>query len=157
MTWPSARYARTEHADFWLAPSNVRSRRTDKEGADLTMPTVLIVEDDPDIRTLERHALEGGGYDVAVATNGREGLQRLRGGAVPCLILLDLMMPVMDGLAFLAERRKTHIGEDIPVVCVTAGGPELMARARELGAIACVDKPTDFEDLCEVVRQYCGR
>ncbi|MEO6235381.1 MAG: response regulator [Vicinamibacterales bacterium] len=121
------------------------------------MPTVLIVEDDPDIRMLERHALEGGGYDVAMATNGLEGLQRLRGGAVPCLILLDLMMPVMDGLSFLAERRKSHVCEEVPVVCVTAGGPELMARARELGAIACVDKPTDFEDLCDVVRQYCGR
>jgi CheY-like chemotaxis protein len=118
---------------------------------------VLIVEDDPDMRTLERHALECGGYNVTTATNGAEGLQRLHKGDPPCLILLDLMMPVMDGLTFLAERRRSSVGQDVPVVCVTAAGPELMARARELGAVACVEKPTDFDDLCGVVRRYCGR
>ena len=119
------------------------------------MPTVLIVEDDPDMRTLERLALECGGYKVATARNGAEGLQRLRSDDPPCLILLDLMMPVMDGLTFLAERRKGSPSEEVPVVCVTAAGPELMARARALGAVACLEKPTDFDGLCGVVRQYC--
>ncbi|MEO6239468.1 MAG: response regulator [Vicinamibacterales bacterium] len=121
------------------------------------MPTVLIVEDDPDMRTLERYALECGGYKVATARNGAEGLQRLHTDDPPCLILLDLMMPIMDGLTFLAERRKGSLRQDVPVVCVTAAGPELMARARALGAVACVEKPTDFDDLCGVVRQYCTK
>ena len=65
------------------------------------MPTVLIIEDDPDMRELERTALECWGFDVHVAPNGREGL-RVLSEHRPCVILLDLMMPIMDGLTFLA-------------------------------------------------------
>ena len=116
---------------------------------------VLVVEDDPDIRILERMVLEGSGYNVNTATNGREALQRLATEDPPCVIVLDLMMPVMDGLAFLAQRREDPALQDIPVICVSAGGPELMAQARRLGAAACVAKTTDFDELCGLVGQYC--
>lgn len=118
------------------------------------MPRVLIIEDDPDMQALERMALECSGFDVATANDGAEGLQRLRRDR-PCVVLLDLMMPVMDGLTFLAERQKDQIGTDVPVICVSAGGPEMLAEARGLGAAECVHKPADFDALTELVERYC--
>lgn len=121
------------------------------------MPNVLIIEDDPDMQALERMALECGGYDVTAASNGAEGLQQLRGTAEPpCAILLDLMMPVMDGLTFLATRERDGIGADVPVICITAAGEELMAEARQLGAVACMEKPTNLDELCAMVGRYCN-
>lgn len=118
------------------------------------MPSVLIIEDDPDMRALERLALECGGYDVTTATNGAEGLRSLQRQR-PCVILLDLMMPVMDGITFLRERQKGSAAVDVPVICVSAAGPELLDQALRLGAAACVHKPADFDDLCELVGRYC--
>ena len=118
------------------------------------MPSVLLVEDDPDMQALERLTLEGEG------SPGQHRQQRCRGAPLPrdvdpCVIVLDLMMPVMDGLTFLAERTERGLAEGVPVVCVSAGGPELMRRARELGAVACLDKPADFQALCEAVGRLC--
>jgi DNA-binding response OmpR family regulator len=73
----------------------------------------------------------------------------------PCVILLDLMMPVMDGLTFLAEKRKRALAEDVPVLCVTAGGEEMKRHALDLGANECLHKPADFDELCERVEHYC--
>lgn len=123
----------------------------------MVMPMVLIVDDDPDMRSLQRMALESGGYEVTVATNGLEALRQLRAEDAPCVILLDLMMPVMDGLTFLANKRAVPSLQEIPVVCVSAGGPELLARARQLGAEECLTKSEHFDELCGVVRRYCGR
>lgn len=120
------------------------------------MPMVLIVEDDPDMRSLQRMALECGGYEVQVATNGLDALQRLASEDLPCIIVLDLMMPVMDGLTFLAKRRADRALQKIPVICVSAGGPELLDRARQLGAAECFTKSADFDHLCGVVGRYCA-
>ena len=120
------------------------------------MPTVLIIEDDPDMRELERTALECWGFDVHVAPNGREGL-RVLSEHRPCVILLDLMMPIMDGLTFLAERRRNAHTAEVPVVCVSAAGPEMMDHALRLGARECLHKPTDLDELCERVGAYCSR
>jgi DNA-binding response OmpR family regulator len=118
------------------------------------MPTVLVIEDDPDMRELERTMLDCNGYDVTLATNGQEGLRALQ-KCRPCVILLDLMMPVMDGLAFLAEREKRHIGDRVPVICVSAAGEELLADAVSLGAQECIHKPADFNELANRVARYC--
>ncbi len=120
------------------------------------MPTVLIIEDDPDMRALECMALEACGYEVVTAGNGVEGLRSLT-EVEPGVILLDLMMPVMDGLSFLAERRRLDIAPDVPVICVSAGGPDLLSKAQDLGAAACVHKPADFDELCRIVAQHCVR
>jgi len=120
------------------------------------MPSVLIIEDDPDMQTLERMALEYDGYSVATARDGAEGLRCLR-ESQPCLILLDLMMPGMDGLTFLLERRRQGLAPGVPVVCVTAAGAEMVRRAEALGISACLGKPTDFAALSELVSQLCGR
>ena len=119
------------------------------------MPTVLVIEDDPDMRAIERTVLECGGYTVKMAGNGVEALRCLQ-GTTPCVILLDLMMPVMDGLSFLRERSRLHAAPATPVICVSAAGPDLVGEALRLGAVECLHKPTDFEQLCEMVAHYCA-
>ena len=118
------------------------------------MATVLVIEDDPDMREIERTALSCGGHRVLTAHNGSDGLRQLEGRR-PCLILLDLMMPVMDGLTFLVERRRRGLAADVPVICVTAGGDEMMRHALRLGARECLEKPADLDTLCERVSRYC--
>ena len=118
------------------------------------MATVLVIEDDPDMREIERTALTCGGHDVLLAANGSEGLRALEARR-PCVILLDLMMPVMDGLTFLAERERRKVQGDVPVVCVSAAGPDVVAQALRLGARECIEKPADFDHLCERVSHYC--
>ena len=116
---------------------------------------VLVIEDDPDMREIERAALGCGGYDVLLAANGLEGIAVLEQQS-PCLILLDLMMPVMDGFTFLVTRRERALAMDVPVVCVSAGGREMVAHAIRLGARECIHKPADVDDLCECVARYCS-
>jgi DNA-binding response OmpR family regulator len=119
------------------------------------MATVLVIEDDPDIREIERTALGCAGHDVLTAHNGLAGLQMLE-RCRPCLILLDLMMPVMDGLSFLMERAKRALAPGVPVVCVSAGGESMISRALQLGAADCLVKPADLDELCSRVAQYCA-
>ena len=118
------------------------------------MSTVLVVEDDPDMRELERSALSYAGYDVVVAENGHEALQALETHH-PAVIVLDVMMPGMDGLTFLLERMRRGVAVDVPVVCVSAGGPAVAGEALQLGAAEFVGKPVSLEDLCERVAHYC--
>ena len=96
---------------------------------------VLIVEDDAPLRELLRRMLEREGYAVVEAEHGRAALDRLREGA-PGVILLDLMMPVMDGFEFLAELRREDAWRGIPVIVLTAR--DLSAEERELlnGSVA---------------------
>jgi CheY-like chemotaxis protein len=80
---------------------------------------VLVVEDDPDTRDILRRSLEKEGWRVVGAGNGREGLARLANG-IPSLILLDLMMPEMDGFEFMIELRRRPDCKAVPVVVITA-------------------------------------
>ena len=120
------------------------------------MPTVLVIEDDPDMREIERTALTCGGHEVVLASNGQEGLRALE-QQQPCVVLLDLMMPVMDGLTFLAEIRKLPEMQDVPVVCVSAAGKDTVTQALRLGARECIEKPADLDVLCDRVSRYCAR
>ena len=107
------------------------------------------------MREIERTALSCGGHEVMLAQNGREGLRALEGRR-PCIILLDLMMPIMDGLTFLVERKRRGVAADVPVVCVSAGGAEMVAHALRLGANECIQKPASLDELCERVAHYCS-
>ena len=89
---------------------------------------VLVVEDDPATREVVRRALERDGWIVTEAENGRGGLESIA-RAAPDLVVLDLMMPEMDGFEFVAELRKTEAGRRIPVVVVTA--KEITAEDRQ--------------------------
>ncbi|MBS7541850.1 response regulator [Ancylobacter oerskovii] len=81
---------------------------------------VLVVDDDPDVRAMVRAAIEDGGLHAAEAGNGREALVWLGAHPLPSLVLLDLMMPVMDGFAFLSEVRANSAYADLPIVVLTA-------------------------------------
>jgi len=111
---------------------------------------VLVVEDDPDIRGTVKDLLQAEGYEVFEAENGRSGLQMLETVARPCLILLDMMMPVLDGHGFMELLRSDEALVSIPVVVVSAGP----ASAR--GTQGFIRKPFDLDQLVDVVKQYCG-
>jgi CheY-like chemotaxis protein len=117
-------------------------------------PSILVVDDNPDLRTTVRDILEYEGYSVITAENGRQALEVLTQPARPCLILLDLMMPVMDGWEFLEEQRSHAAWREIPVVILSALAhrPE----SKSLGAAGILGKPVKPEMLFELIRKYCG-
>ena len=117
-------------------------------------PPVLIVEDDSDCRVMLATLLTFGGFQVVTASNGAEGLAVARRHN-PCLILLDYMMPIMDGAQFRREQRADPAIATIPVVLVSAR-LESEHIARELGAVDVIDKPIMVEPLLKTVRAHCG-
>lgn len=119
------------------------------------MKRVLIVEDDGDIRSSVSELLESEGYEVATAVNGREALALLRAGAeLPGVILLDLMMPELDGYQFREEQLADEKLKHIPVVLMSAGG-ELGAKARALGAAGHLKKPFfDLDTILQTLAQF---
>ena len=114
--------------------------------------SVLVIEDDPDIRDTLRQILEFEHYAVQTAHNGKEGLDLLRSMGRPCLILLDLMMPVMNGWEFLSEKNGDILVAPIPVVVISAAGE----RAKDTPAHGYIKKPIDLDLLLSVVKRYCG-
>ena len=114
--------------------------------------SVLVIEDDPDMRELLRVALTGDGYSVATATNGREALRHLRSTASTCIIVLDLALPVMDGRQFRAAQLRDRSLAWIPVVLLSGDG-EAAQHARELGVRSLVRKPVDVDVLRRALRR----
>lgn len=117
-----------------------------------TRNAILIVEDDVDTRETLRFLLEAEGFTVIEAGHGKAALECLARGPRPCLILLDLMMPVMSGFEFLRELRSNPAHDVTPVVVASAWGSE--AETVE-GAQGFVRKPFDLPDLFELVRRHC--
>jgi CheY-like chemotaxis protein len=115
---------------------------------------VLVVDDDRDIRDSLIETLEDHGYQASGASNGVEALAMLKTSPRPCLILLDLMMPVMDGRGFREEQLKNPAWADIPVVVISAYS-NVEAQAEEL-AVGFVRKPVSTRPLIDVVRRYCA-
>ncbi|WP_437533462.1 response regulator [Sorangium sp. So ce726] len=110
--------------------------------------TIFIIEDDRGVCDALVTVLCDEGYDVMTAGDGAEALARLREGPTPALIVLDLMMPGMDGYAFRAEQLRTPAIADVPVVVLTAGAAP---RATELGSVDILRKPVDLVALLDVV------
>jgi CheY-like chemotaxis protein len=123
---------------------------------DLEPVTVLIVDDDQAILDGLGELLENEGYRVATATDGRDALQQLRSGLRPCVILLDLMMPGMDGWDFRHEQMKDDDLRDIPVVVITAAGFSEASVKAQFGDIEFVPKPPTGQALLDAVRRRCG-
>jgi CheY-like chemotaxis protein len=117
------------------------------------MPSVLVVDDDPDVRVMLETYLELEGFDVLTASNGLDALQRLR-DVRPSVILLDLMMPVMDGVEFRRQQQGQPVLRDIPVVCLSARH-DAQQTASRLGVTDCLAKPLDLQALISVVRRHC--
>ena len=114
---------------------------------------ILVVDDDADIRDSLREVLEDEGYDVTCVANGREALDHLRTASpAPCVILLDLMMPIMDGWQFRREQKANPEISEIPLIVITAtGNRPVLIDAAEL-----VLKPLELVRLFEAVERYCG-
>ncbi len=113
---------------------------------------IMVIEDDEDIREALCELLEYEGYLVVSRRNGSEALEYLRSGQAPCLILLDLMMPVMDGWTFRKEQQRDPSLTKIPVVVLTAGGKEL-AEGIDANLVLC--KPLPLEKILRAVSAYC--
>jgi len=112
---------------------------------------VLVVEDDPETRHALRRALEREGWRVAEASNGRDALEQVA-ERIPSIILLDLMMPVMDGAEFVAELRTVEAWRGIPVVVVTAKDVSREERRRLNGHVTEVLRKGDHSHL-DLVRE----
>jgi CheY-like chemotaxis protein len=117
------------------------------------MPTVFIIEDDVDTRDMLSRFLELEGYKVEVAANGRQALERLSDGADACVIVLDLMMPIMDGWEFRRRQSEDARLKDIPTIVVSAAGRD---RLSKITANAYLSKPVDMDELLERVSQFCS-
>lgn len=111
--------------------------------------SILIVEDERDIRESMQQILEYSGYEVYLASNGKEGMDFI-GRQKPDLILLDLMMPVMNGWAFLESKGKNTDVAGIPVIISTAYGNRINGTADVKGIIR---KPVDLNILLPMIEQ----
>ena len=114
-----------------------------------TSKFVLIVDDDPSLLEVTSFVLESEGMAVETAKNGEEALALLRSGRLPALVLLDLMMPVMNGWEFLDEVAKDPLLKAIPVVVLTAA-----QRAQVSGVVEVLCKPVDLRALLRVVERF---
>jgi CheY-like chemotaxis protein len=116
-------------------------------------PLVLVVDDDPDILDAICDILQAEGYRVERARHGLEALERVTARR-PDLILLDLMMPVMDGVAFAQALRDRKMYEGLPIVVISAdGNPQ---RAAAVGAQVYLAKPFDIDALLGAVSRLVG-
>jgi two-component system, OmpR family, alkaline phosphatase synthesis response regulator PhoP len=118
----------------------------------LSKKKVLIVDDEPHIIRIIEDRLTAGGFEVIVAVNGGEGLKMA--GENPDIILLDIMMPVMDGFSVLENLKAAELTKNIPVIMLTAKGErESVEKAFALGAVDYAVKPTDLAVLAEKIRK----
>jgi CheY-like chemotaxis protein len=145
-------------ADWWPAkpPAAAPDASAGGFGKDKTRQpgNILVVEDHEDLRDALCLMLQLAGYQVTGVSNGREAMDYLGRGGPACLILLDLMMPVMDGWCFRREQLASADLASIPVVVITAAG-----RQQRLDSLAATDyfsKPVDFDRLLRVVKSHCG-
>lgn len=118
--------------------------------------TVLIVDDDRAVLNGLGELLESEGYAVATAMDGVDALKQLRAGLRPCVILLDLMMPRMDGWDFRHEQLKDPDLKDLPVVVITAAGFSEASVKAQFGDIELVSKPPPEKGLLDAIRRSCG-
>jgi CheY-like chemotaxis protein len=117
---------------------------------------ILVVEDDVDLASCLADVLETSGYEVALAAHGREAVDRLLAGDRPDLILLDVMMPVMDGWGFRAAQREIPGAAAIPVIAVTADG-DARGKAAALHADGVLAKPVALAKLLAEIERVARR
>ena len=117
---------------------------------------ILVIDDDKDIRDVLALVLGAEGHEVETAVDGVAALDQLRVGYRPSLILLDMMMPRLDGEGFLRAMRTNPSMADIPVVIIT-GHPAARKKAAELGAAGCLVKPVDLADLLSAIHRAEAR
>jgi CheY-like chemotaxis protein len=118
--------------------------------------TILIVEDEPKNMTLTRDMLKISGYETIEAVDGRQGVEKAK-SAKPNLILMDIMMPKMDGYAACREIKADPATKNIPVIMLTAVGYDLNKRlAKQMGADGYVTKPFSRQQLVDAISLLLG-
>jgi CheY-like chemotaxis protein len=110
---------------------------------------VLVVEDDQDIREAVVEAITDRGYDVEAAENGSVAMDRMRAHP-PCIVLLDLMMPVMDGWEVVAQMDTEPALAEVPICIVSAHDKDLPRN------VCVLRKPVSLANLLQAVENYCG-
>lgn len=121
-----------------------------------TVPTVLVVEDHDNLRDGLVELLRSEGIGVEAAADGAAALAVLRNGLRPCVIVLDLDMPVMDGYQFRREQIVDPELREIPVIVLSATA-DAMEFLGGITADAYVQKPADFATLMAAIRQHCSK
>ena len=121
------------------------------------MARILIVEDDEHIRTVFRRNLEGAGYEVVEASDGKEGLKAYRDYS-PDLVITDIVMPEKEGTEMITELRRDF--PDVKIIAVSGGGTIPSSRylvvARTLGVDRALAKPVHVDELLAAVREVIG-
>lgn len=125
---------------------------------DLQCKNILVIEDNNDIRETVEDVLRTEGYNVYGVSNGREALLALKKIQGPTLLLLDMMMPLMNGWEFLEAQKTDAKFANLPVVVVSALDAEhaLIKDSEVVNARAYIRKPIDLDALMSVVQAYCG-
>lgn len=119
------------------------------------MKSLLIVDDEPDLRVLLSVMAEQEGYHTLVAGTGAEALEHLEQGAAPSAIVLDLMMPEMSGFQFCRLVKARPEFADIPILVLTARNQAIdRFRAEDSGADAYVTKPFEIDDILDVLKRF---
>jgi two-component system response regulator MprA len=115
---------------------------------------ILVVEDNDDLRQAMRVLLQLEGYTVFTATDGQEALAALRSGLDPCLLILDLTMPSMNGYDFRQEQLQDERLARIPTI-VCSGDGQVADKAHALGAAGFYKKPIEIEEFLQLVSAHC--
>lgn len=119
------------------------------------MRKVLIVEDYEDTRLFMKFLVESYGYQVIEAVDGYQAIKRVK-YPFPDLILMDMAMPIMDGIDATKVIRTFEQGADIPIIAVTAHGKQFYEEAIEAGCNDLIAKPVDFVSLKQILNKYLG-
>lgn len=114
---------------------------------------ILIVEDYEDTREFMKFLLEKHGYEVIEAGDGIEAIERFK-KIHPDLILMDVSLPIVDGLTATKAIRESNRGEDIPIIAITAFGNLYLERALEAGCNELLNKPLDIDSLETILGRY---
>jgi len=117
-------------------------------------PEILVVDDDEGIRDTLEDVLSAEGYRVTTAGNAAVAVDRIRGGVMPNLMLLDLMMPVLSGWEFLVMAEEDELLASVPVIVLSAMTAPMSSPGAPGGVKACVRKPVQLDELLALVSRY---
>jgi two-component system cell cycle sensor histidine kinase/response regulator CckA len=128
-----------------------RSKKQEGENELWGTGTILLVEDEPMVRTVAERALTRHGYKVLTANNGEEALEIVDRGDEIALLISDVVMPLMDGPTMVREARKTR--PELPILFMSGYAEEQLRKSIDIDNVAFLPKPFSVQELAEAVRK----